>query len=111
MADRLEMFVPTRGFSGMADSMEPCKMLWGRPLLIWARRADPVAYRLVDIIPSLSRWSVRGFFELENKLLSTSFMSPLRRHIFVCFMAKSAFFWGGGEGVSALAPYTRVGPI
>ena len=24
-------------------------------------------------------------------------MSPLRRHIFVCFMAKSAFFfWGGG---------------
>ena len=26
-------------------------------------------------------------------------MSPLRRHIFVCFMAKSAFFfWGGGGG-------------
>ena len=23
-------------------------------------------------------------------------MSPLRRHIFVCFMAKSAFFFGGG---------------
>ena len=22
------MFGPTRGFSGMADSMEPCKMLW-----------------------------------------------------------------------------------
>jgi len=34
-------------------------------------------------------------------------MSPLRLHIFVCFMAKSAFwrvFW-------ALAPYTGVGPI
>ena len=25
------------GFSGMADSMEPCKMLWGRPLLPWQR--------------------------------------------------------------------------
>ena len=42
MAYRTEMFRPTRGFSEMADSMEPCKMLWGRPLLpcneIWARR-------------------------------------------------------------------------
>ena len=28
-ADRPEMFAPTRGFSGMADSMEPCTMLWG----------------------------------------------------------------------------------
>ena len=35
MADKPEMFAPTRGFSGMADSMEPCKMLWDRPLLPW----------------------------------------------------------------------------
>ena len=35
MADRPEMFGPTRGFSGMAYSMEPCKMLWGRTLLLW----------------------------------------------------------------------------
>ena len=35
--DRPEMFGPTRGFSGMADSMEPCKMLWVRPLLLWQR--------------------------------------------------------------------------
>jgi len=45
------MFGPTRGFSGMADSMEPCKMLWADPCChdnkIWARRGDPVAYRLV----------------------------------------------------------------
>jgi len=45
------MFAPTRGFSGMADSMEPCKMLWADPCChgneIWARRRDPVAYRLV----------------------------------------------------------------
>ena len=37
MADRPEMFGPTRGFSGMADSMEPYRMLWGRPLLPWRR--------------------------------------------------------------------------
>ena len=35
MTHRPEMFVPTREFLGMADSMEPCKMLWGRPLLPW----------------------------------------------------------------------------
>ena len=39
MADRPEMFAPTWGFSGIADSMEPCKMFWGRPLLL-----DLVAY-------------------------------------------------------------------
>jgi len=33
MADRPEMFRPTSGFSGMADSLEPYKMLWGPPLL------------------------------------------------------------------------------
>jgi len=37
MTDRPEMFAPTRGFSGMADSMEPCKMLWSRTLLPWQR--------------------------------------------------------------------------
>ena len=42
MADGPVMFGPTRGFTGMADSMEPCK--------IWARRRDPDAYRLVCII-------------------------------------------------------------
>ena len=36
MVDRLEMFGPTR-FAGMADLVEPCKMLWGRPLLLWQR--------------------------------------------------------------------------
>jgi len=48
---------------------------------------------------------------LEATVLETSLiliiMSPLRRHIFVCFMAKSAFL----GGFSALAPYTGVGPI
>ena len=36
MAYSPEMFGPTRGFSGMADSVEPYKM-WGRPLLPWQR--------------------------------------------------------------------------
>jgi len=53
MADRPQMFAPTRGFSGMADSVEPRKMLWADPCChgneIWARRGDPVAYRLVLI--------------------------------------------------------------
>jgi len=37
MADRPEMFGPTMGFSGMADSMELCQMLWSRPLSPWQR--------------------------------------------------------------------------
>jgi len=37
MPDRPELFGPTKGFLGMADSMEPCKILWGRPLLPWQR--------------------------------------------------------------------------
>ena len=37
MAERPEMFAPTRGFLGMADSMETCKMLWGRTLLLRQR--------------------------------------------------------------------------
>jgi len=56
MADRPEMSGPTRGFSGMADSMEPCKMFWADPCChgneIWARRGDLVAYQLV--LPYLS---------------------------------------------------------
>ena len=47
------MFVPTRGFLGMADSMEPCKM-WADPCChgneISARRLDRVAYRLVVVV-------------------------------------------------------------
>jgi len=31
MADRPEMFGPSTGFSGMAHSMESCKMLWADP--------------------------------------------------------------------------------
>ena len=37
MADTPEMFGAAIGFSGMADSMEPYKMLWGLPLLPWQR--------------------------------------------------------------------------
>jgi len=44
MAHRPQMFAPTRGFSGMADSMEPYKMLWADPFChgneIWPRCGD-----------------------------------------------------------------------
>ena len=43
MTDRRDMFGPSRGFSGMANSMEPCTMLWGRPCChgneIWTKTA------------------------------------------------------------------------
>jgi len=45
------MFAPTRGFLGMADSMEPCKMFGAHPCChgndIWHKGGDPVAYRIV----------------------------------------------------------------
>jgi len=41
----------------MANSMEPCKMLWADPCChgneIWARHEDPVAYRLAFFMNSL----------------------------------------------------------
>ena len=45
--------------------------------------------------------------DCDNFYVCLLIMSPLRRHIFVCFMAKLAFL----GGFSALAPYTGVGPI
>jgi len=52
MAHRPQMFAPNRGFSGMADSTEPCKMLSGRPLLPWQRnlgKKSPIARLLRQI--------------------------------------------------------------
>jgi len=51
----------------MADSMEPCKMLWADPCChgneIWARRGDPVAYRLVAIpVCEKIRAAFQGYF-------------------------------------------------
>jgi len=64
MAHRLQMFGPTRGFSGMADSMEPCKCCGADPCChgneIWARRGDPVAYRFVRDLSYLSVISKRN---------------------------------------------------
>jgi len=36
-AHRPQMFRPSTRFSGMVDSMQPCKILNGRPLLPWQR--------------------------------------------------------------------------
>jgi len=65
MADRPEMFGPTRGFSGMADSMEPCKCCGADPCChgneIWARRGDPVAIGLLACLYlRLSRCSFKS---------------------------------------------------
>jgi len=62
MTDRPQMFAPTRGFSGMADSMEPYKMFWGDPCChgnkIWAKigyNSTCMAHRLQMFAPT------RGF--------------------------------------------------
>jgi len=58
--DRPEMFGPTKGYSGMADSMEPYKMLWGDPCChgdeLWPRRGDLNAYRLVFLLVVITFW-------------------------------------------------------
>ena len=69
MADRPDMFGPTRGFWGMANSMEPCKMLWGHGNEIWARRGDPVAYQLVCIYVCVYRqnaWFKKNRFQQQK---------------------------------------------
>jgi len=43
MADRPQMFGPTRGFLGMADSMEPCKNAVGPTLVAIAKIASKLA--------------------------------------------------------------------
>ena len=59
------MFGPNRGFSRMADSMEPCKMLWVDPCCqgneLWAMRGDSVAYRLVEADQCSSSGGCNGF--------------------------------------------------
>ena len=54
----------------MANSMEPCKMLWADPCChgneICARRGDPVAYRLVYLI-SLLRFYASDFKQPRDR--------------------------------------------
>jgi len=47
------------------------------------------------------------FLLISAPRLGVYYYVAARQHIFVCFMAKSAFW----RGFSALAPYTGVGPI
>jgi len=44
MTDRPEMFAPTRGFLGMADSMETCTMPWQRNLGKFGLFFDKIAH-------------------------------------------------------------------
>ena len=66
------MFGPTRGFSGMADAMEPCKMLWSRPLLLWRSSRLPaclcVSVDMAEIFVSVDFWEL--FFSFVIYALS-----------------------------------------
>jgi len=55
------MFEPTRGFSGMADSMEPCTMLWGRPLLPWQRNLGTKTH-IARLVWQIDRRCLHGVF-------------------------------------------------
>jgi len=54
----------------------------------------------------IEKWSGK-IGKIREKSGKMNYYVAARRHIFVCFMAKSAFW----RGFSALAPYTGVGPI
>ena len=65
MADRPEMFAPTRGFSGWPIQWNHAKCCGADPGChgneIWARRRHPVAFRLVhtvlsNIVQPLEEW-------------------------------------------------------
>jgi len=80
--------------SVLVRSLTACQLLYW---LAGSRR--PVGGR------STSQWRCRTLAVVCA--LQALFYVASRRHIFVCFMAKSAFL----RGFSALAPYTGVGPI
>jgi len=54
----------------MAGSMEPCKMLWGRPLLSWQRNLHKIAYKsacMADRPEMLG--PTRGFSEMADSTM------------------------------------------
>jgi len=69
MADRPEMFAPTRGFSGMADSMEPCKCCAADPCChgnnIWAK----IAYTSASMADRPQMFApTRGFSGMDDSM-------------------------------------------
>ena len=64
-----ETFGPTRGFSGMANSMEPCKILWGRPLLPWQWNLHKIAYKSACMTHRLEMFGpTRGFSGIPDSM-------------------------------------------
>ena len=66
MAHTMEMFGPNRGFSGMADSVEPCKMFWGPTLVTMATEfgqfLNKIAYKSTCMAHTTDLFgSKRGF--------------------------------------------------
>jgi len=130
--DRPEMFGPTRGFSGMAASMDPCTMLRGRPLLmatkfgLGAEIQSPTGLlRLVFALLSTSlRFCtlIRLFrvllsfeklyyiiFMLVYYILYYAILCYIRP--IVCVMMSPIFSWGNciQSGPKNLAPFFSVG--
>ena len=77
MADRPEMFGPTRGFSGWPITLNLAKCCGADPCChgneIWVRRGDPVAYRLVLSVRS----SVRSCVSLTKERLLTRYLGKI----------------------------------
>jgi len=70
-------------------------------------RAATVVQLLHSLFYVLLQLFVVTAIILSFKFYCKFYYVAARRHIFVCFMAKSALW----RGFSALAPYTGVGPI
>ena len=77
MAYRLEMFGPTRGFSGWLIQWNNAKCCGADPCChgneIWARRGDTVAYQLVNI------FTARFRIQNRKKNMKRSIRAPPRR--------------------------------
>jgi len=83
MPDRPAMFGPTRGFSGMADLVEPWKC-GADPCCneILARHRDPVTYRLVSLLVSNLLIIIDNFSALKSckKLICSSIVTSCMDH-------------------------------
>jgi len=84
----------------MQEVLATCRL---QPITAY-RPIDGISGLLAERDPDWRAWVVAPLISFQ---LVTVIYVAARRHIFVCFMAKSAFW----RGFSALAPYTGVGPI
>ena len=79
----------------MADSMEPCKVLWADPCWhgneFWARREDPVAYRLVCSFVSSFVPDARRDFSKSRSPMSIKFGTDVQLLGYLCQVSLLTF--------------------